>query len=194
MEVAPFLSIFTIFCRFSPFFIDFHDLCTFVAIYILSRFTHFFRNFFWPKWPSPQHHTFFACMVPLTIMVAFQPLKPLDPLHWLTTIENHQVQRLPLQNHWQIHPSKILPSIRSTSLKSPICTRKRSGCTAAFVHSGKTQVTLESNRSTTSSRNPGSCDLKMFRAEWGCSNLFIYITTKATKSQQQRRSKAKVEK
>ena len=49
MEVAPFLSIFTIFCRFSPFFIDFHDLRTFVAIYILSRFTHFFRNFFWAK-------------------------------------------------------------------------------------------------------------------------------------------------
>ena len=126
--------------------------------------------------------------------VAFQPLKPLDPLHWLTTIENHQVQRLSLKNHCQFHHSKILPSIRSASLKSPICTRKRSGCTAAFVHSGKTQVTLESNRSTTSSRNPGSCDLKMFRAEWGCSNLFIYITTKATKSQQQRRSKAKVEK
>ena len=40
------MSIFTIFCRFSPFFIDFHDLRTFVAIYILSRFTHFFRNFF----------------------------------------------------------------------------------------------------------------------------------------------------
>ena len=58
-----FLSIFTIFCRFSPFFIDFHDLRTFVAIYILSRFTHFFRNFFWPKQPSPQHHTFFACMI-----------------------------------------------------------------------------------------------------------------------------------
>ena len=126
-------------------------------------------------------------MVPLTIMVAFQPLKPFDPLHWLTTIEDHQVQRLPLQNHWQILHPKILPSIRSTSLRSPICTRKRSGCTVAFVHSGKTQVTLESNRSTTSSRNPGSCDLKMFRAEWGCSNLFIYITTKATKSQQQRR-------
>ena len=39
----------TIFCRFSPFFIDFHDLRTFVAIYILSRFTHFFRNFFLAK-------------------------------------------------------------------------------------------------------------------------------------------------
>ena len=56
MEVAPFfvdfhhfLSIFTIFCQFSPFFIDFHDLRTFVAIYILSRFTHFFRNFFFAK-------------------------------------------------------------------------------------------------------------------------------------------------
>ena len=119
-------------------------------------------------------------------MVAFQPLKPLDPLHWLTTIGNHQVQCLSLQNHWQIYHPNIFPSIRSTSLKSPICTRKRSGCTAAFVHSGKTQVTLESNRSTTSSRNPGSCDLKMFRAEWGCSNLFIYITTNARKSQQQR--------
>ena len=37
------------FCQFSPFFIDFHDLRTFVAIYILSRFTHFFRNFFLAK-------------------------------------------------------------------------------------------------------------------------------------------------
>ena len=43
------MSIFTIFCRFSPFFIDFHDLRTFVAIYILLRFTHFFRNFFLAK-------------------------------------------------------------------------------------------------------------------------------------------------
>ena len=33
----------------APFFIDFHDLRTFVAIYILSRFTHFFRNFFLAK-------------------------------------------------------------------------------------------------------------------------------------------------
>ena len=56
MEVAPFfvdfhhfLSIFTTFCRFSPFFIDFYDLRTFVAIYILSRFTHFFRKFFLAK-------------------------------------------------------------------------------------------------------------------------------------------------
>ena len=30
----------------SPFFVDFHDSRTFVAIYILSRFTHFFRQFF----------------------------------------------------------------------------------------------------------------------------------------------------
>ena len=51
MKVAPFfvdfhhfLSIFTTFCRFSPFFIDFYDLRTFVAIYILSRFAHFFRK------------------------------------------------------------------------------------------------------------------------------------------------------
>ena len=33
----------------APFFIDFHDLRTFVAIYILSRFTHFFRKFFLAK-------------------------------------------------------------------------------------------------------------------------------------------------
>ena len=44
-----FLSIFTIFCQFSPFFIDFHDLRTFVAIYILSQFTHFFRKLFLAK-------------------------------------------------------------------------------------------------------------------------------------------------
>ena len=33
----------------APFFVDFHDLRTFVAIYILSRFTHFFRKFFLAK-------------------------------------------------------------------------------------------------------------------------------------------------
>ena len=33
----------------SPFFVDFHDLRTFVATYILSRFTHFFRQFFLAK-------------------------------------------------------------------------------------------------------------------------------------------------
>ena len=51
------MSIFTIFCRFSPFFIDFHDLRTFVAIYILSRFTHFFRKFILPKiaFPATSH-------------------------------------------------------------------------------------------------------------------------------------------
>ena len=60
----------TIFRRFSPFFIDFHDLRTFVAIYILSRFTHFFRKFFLAKISSLQHHTFFACMFVLTFMAA----------------------------------------------------------------------------------------------------------------------------
>ena len=58
-----FLSIFTIFCRFSPF------LSIFTIYALLSRFTFcrdlctFSANFFWPKQPSPQHHTFFACMV-----------------------------------------------------------------------------------------------------------------------------------
>ena len=33
----------------APFFFDFHDLRTFFAIYILSRFTHFFRIFFFAK-------------------------------------------------------------------------------------------------------------------------------------------------
>ena len=47
------MSIFTIFCRFSPFFVDFHDLRTFVAIYILPRFTHFFRKFFLAKTAIP---------------------------------------------------------------------------------------------------------------------------------------------
>ena len=37
----------------SPFFVDFHDLRTFVAIYILPRFTHFFRKFFLAKTASP---------------------------------------------------------------------------------------------------------------------------------------------
>merc|ERR1711978_680983 len=34
------------FCRLSPFLVEFHDLRTFVTIYILARFTHFFRKFF----------------------------------------------------------------------------------------------------------------------------------------------------
>ena len=49
MEVAPFFADFHHFCLFSPFFIDFHDLRTFAAIYILSRFAHFFRKFFLAK-------------------------------------------------------------------------------------------------------------------------------------------------
>ena len=40
MEVAPFLSIFTIFCRFSPFFVDFHHFLSIFTIYaLLSPFT-----------------------------------------------------------------------------------------------------------------------------------------------------------
>ena len=57
----------TIFCRFSPFFIDFHDLRTFVAFYILSQFTHFFRNFFLAKIAfSATSHVFciYAYMLP----------------------------------------------------------------------------------------------------------------------------------
>ena len=33
----------------APFFVEFHNLRSFVAIYIMSRFTHFFRNFFLAK-------------------------------------------------------------------------------------------------------------------------------------------------
>ena len=43
MEVAPFKM------EVAPFFVEFHNLHTFVAIYIMSRFTHFSRNFFWPN-------------------------------------------------------------------------------------------------------------------------------------------------
>ena len=49
MEVAPFFVDFHHFLSIFTIFIDFHDLRTFVAIYILSRFTHFFRNFFLAK-------------------------------------------------------------------------------------------------------------------------------------------------
>ena len=70
MEVAPFfvdfhhfLSIFTIFYRFSRFTHFCRDL-HFVAIYILSRFTHFFRKFFLAKKAfSATSHGF--CMYPL---------------------------------------------------------------------------------------------------------------------------------
>ena len=50
------MSIFTIFYRFSR-FTHFCRYLHFVAIYAL-----FPQIFFWPKEPSPQHHTFFACM------------------------------------------------------------------------------------------------------------------------------------
>ena len=33
----------------APFFVGFHNLRSFVAIYIMSRFMHFFRNFFLAK-------------------------------------------------------------------------------------------------------------------------------------------------
>ena len=55
----------------ASFFVDFHHfLSIFTIFYRFSRFAHFCRdlrnfsaNFFWPKQPSPQHHTFFACML-----------------------------------------------------------------------------------------------------------------------------------
>ena len=55
----------------APFFVHFHHfLSIFTIFYRFSRFTHFCRdlrtfsaNFFWPNEPSPQHHTFFACMI-----------------------------------------------------------------------------------------------------------------------------------
>ena len=70
MEVAPFQM------EVAPFFVDFHHfLSIFTIFYRFSRFTHFCRDlhfvaiyalfpqfFFWPKQPSPHHHTFFACM------------------------------------------------------------------------------------------------------------------------------------
>ena len=63
MEVVPSkMEVASYKIEVSLFFVDFHDLRTFVAIYILSRFTHFFRNFFLAKIASPHHHTFFACM------------------------------------------------------------------------------------------------------------------------------------
>ena len=43
MKVAPFQM------EVAPFFVGFHNLRSFVAIYIMSRFTHFFRNFFLAK-------------------------------------------------------------------------------------------------------------------------------------------------
>ena len=91
MEVAPFLSIFTIFCRFSPFFIDFHDLRTFVAIYILSRFTHFFCKFFLAKIAfSATSHVF--CMYDSLLWVANSFERPLllnDQLSWALSWETN---------------------------------------------------------------------------------------------------------
>ena len=72
-----FLLIFTIFCRFSPFFIDFYDLRTFVAIYILSRFTHFFRKFFWPKQP---HRNITRFLHVWSVLAEFQKLEIIESL------------------------------------------------------------------------------------------------------------------
>ena len=49
MEVAPFFVDFHHFLSIFTIFYQFPDLRTFVAIYILSRFTHFFRKFFFAK-------------------------------------------------------------------------------------------------------------------------------------------------
>ena len=49
MEVAPFFFDFPHFLSIFTIFIDFHDSRTFVAIYIVSQFTHFFRNFILAK-------------------------------------------------------------------------------------------------------------------------------------------------
>ena len=64
MEVAPFQM------EVAPFFVDFHHFLSIFTIFCrFSRFTHFCRDLrtfsaisFWPKQPSPHHHTFFACM------------------------------------------------------------------------------------------------------------------------------------
>ena len=64
MEVAPFFVDFHHFLSIFTIFYDFHDLRTFVAIYILSRFTHFFRKYFLAKIAfSATSHVFcmYAC-------------------------------------------------------------------------------------------------------------------------------------
>ena len=69
------MSIFTISCRFSPFFIDFHDLLTFVAIYAL------FPQFFLAKIPfSVTSHVF--CMYDLKFCVHCEAQDGVDREFW----------------------------------------------------------------------------------------------------------------
>ena len=73
----------------SPFFVDFHDLRTFVAIYILSRFTHFFRNFFLAKVAfSATSHVF--CMCGDTVD-SYWEIAKLELGHWGVVIYNQIV-------------------------------------------------------------------------------------------------------
>ena len=61
----------------APFFVEFHNLRTFVAIYILSRFTHFFRNFFLAKVAiSATSHVFCMYVPRILITLALLPQVP----------------------------------------------------------------------------------------------------------------------
>ena len=67
MKVAPFQM------EVAPFFVGFHNLRSFVAIYIMSRFTHFFRNFFFTEKAVPQTFSLLECMyLPLVDMEKYK--------------------------------------------------------------------------------------------------------------------------
>ena len=106
--------------------------------------------FHWHQWLLSNHWNHW------TQCIGWQPLKTIKSNAFLSrTIDNSIIPKF-------YHRSGLLHS------KVLSAQERGQGCTAAFVHSGKTQVTLESNRSTTSSRNPGSWrPKKCFRAEWG---------------------------
>ena len=51
----------------APFFVGFHNLRSFVAIYIMSRFTHFFHNFFLAKIAFSATSHVFCMYIPVSV-------------------------------------------------------------------------------------------------------------------------------
>ena len=120
----------------APFFVDFHHFLSIFTIYaLLSRFTFcrdlrtFSAIFFWPKLPSPQHHTFFACMMvslwQLFYCRAYMVIQCSDPIcsaeEWCTTEDR---MKAPPGEH--LLPQCSVTQCNSSTHKAKFTQNKRS--------------------------------------------------------------------
>ena len=119
MEVAPFFVDFHHFLSIFTIFIDFHDLRTFVAIYILLRFTHFFRKFFFGQNSLLRNITRFlhVCFSLIVNEKTLEPLKAdtflclmqiFDTSHLLLPTPAVVSCALPLSRHIDLLPHATL--------------------------------------------------------------------------------------